>query len=615
MAVTVMEMMMKLGLQNDAMAGLQAVETILKNMHNYLRTLQGGLDAVGRSAIAVGTATASLGVIAGVGLNALASRSAAATEEFNKLKLMVGETDAQLLRGAAWKVVSAVPGSEYLGNIKMARELVGVLGSENIGQITQLLPDLVRAQEWLTKLNAGGPGDIVALTRTLGRTGITDPAKQAQFLEFLDHMTRAVQVTGGQVTAQDYMKVMNFGGVATMGWSKEFIDNVLPKLMLDFKASGGGMVAMQGNIGMLMSQEFRSALQGARQDAKGKGIWHDLLPGVNLTDTMINNPFLAAQTIGPRLMAQAGGNRARLLEMLSQLFTNPRAASLMAYMIEHADRIGGYAANAARMPGNTQKGMEAYEAGSPAAQLANFTAALENFSTVIGEPLERIKLAATGPMIDLLNSLSGWVTSTDPKTMDIIAAGMWTTAAAMVGIGTAAVIAGALLLAPGGAVIVALTALAGFLTYVGAMDDIKAQGGLERWLKSTSIMDAIQRWLDSTTIMDSLVAFFNRLRDAIEGFIRSLPGKIPFLGGGGVEAPSFKDRWDSLPKTPTVFNPSNSKQVLQPVQISLNLDGRTLAQAISDILEDISRHPTSSAVPDSSARFASADGGYMMGMG
>jgi hypothetical protein len=62
---------------------------------------------------------------------------------------------------------------------------------------------------------------------------------------------------------------------------------------------------------------------------------------------------------------------------------------------------------------------------------------------------------------------------------------------------------------------------------------------------------------------------------------------------------------------PTSFNPGDKKQVLQPIQMNLNIDGRTLAQAITEILQDLTNHPTAAPAPNGQLMSRSVDGNWM----
>jgi hypothetical protein len=47
----------------------------------------------------------------------------------------------------------------------------------------------------------------------------------------------------------------------------------------------------------------------------------------------------------------------------------------------------------------------------------------------------------------------------------------------------------------------------------------------------------------------------------------------------------------------------------QPITLNLNMDGRTLAQAVSDVLQDLSEHATGSPNYNGQSQFNRADGG------
>jgi hypothetical protein len=46
-----------------------------------------------------------------------------------------------------------------------------------------------------------------------------------------------------------------------------------------------------------------------------------------------------------------------------------------------------------------------------------------------------------------------------------------------------------------------------------------------------------------------------------------------------------------------------------PISLSLNVDGRTLAQAVSEVLEDLAEHATGSPNYNGVSHFGRADGG------
>lgn len=236
MATEVYELMMKLGLQNDARVGLTEIANILKNLSGYLTELENSLGSFTKAALSpqglIGVSAAMLGVSGTMvwGMNKFADESAGAVEELNKMKLVLGEIGAEKLAGAARAVTGQVPGSSYAENLKLAGDLGNILGPGGVDNIVTLLPQLARAQEFLGLLGDKTAGsDITSLVQTLGRTGMTDPSQQAKLLAYIDNMVKTVQATGGAVTAQDYMKAIRFGGIESMGWSDDFVTNTGPE--------------------------------------------------------------------------------------------------------------------------------------------------------------------------------------------------------------------------------------------------------------------------------------------------------------------------------------------------------------------------------------------------
>jgi hypothetical protein len=105
---------------------------------------------------------------------------------------------------------------------------------------------------------------------------------------------------------------------------------------------------------------------------------------------------------------------------------------------------------------------------------------------------------------------------------------------------------------------------------------------------------------------------------AVNAGLASLAGVLDKVKGlfgiGGANAkpvdPNFEDRWDAL-KHKSLFNPGTSKTKATPISFSLNVDGRTLAQSISEQLEQLYEHATGSPNYNGQSHFGRADGGIM----
>jgi hypothetical protein len=102
----------------------------------------------------------------------------------------------------------------------------------------------------------------------------------------------------------------------------------------------------------------------------------------------------------------------------------------------------------------------------------------------------------------------------------------------------------------------------------------------------------------------AITAGFDSVRMAISGFIdylTSIPGKIAnFFTGGTPKTPSIDDQGLMHLNR---FDPGNTQPKATPISLSLNVDGRTLAQAVSEKLDDLLRYDTSAPAFNGAGRY------------
>jgi hypothetical protein len=89
--------------------------------------------------------------------------------------------------------------------------------------------------------------------------------------------------------------------------------------------------------------------------------------------------------------------------------------------------------------------------------------------------------------------------------------------------------------------------------------------------------------------------------------------KIKGLFGSGGDTGQFKKDLEDANKSyvPMRFDPGTSKTKVTPISLSLNVDGRTLAQSISEQLEQLYEHATGAPSYNGQSHFGRADGGIM----
>jgi hypothetical protein len=97
---------------------------------------------------------------------------------------------------------------------------------------------------------------------------------------------------------------------------------------------------------------------------------------------------------------------------------------------------------------------------------------------------------------------------------------------------------------------------------------------------------------------------FDTVRTAIQGlvdYLMSIPGKIAqFFTGGTPKTPSIDDQGLMHLNR---FEPGNVQPKATPISLSLNVDGRTLAQAVSEKLDDLLRYDTSAPATNGAGRY------------
>jgi hypothetical protein len=167
-------------------------------------------------------------------------------------------------------------------------------------------------------------------------------------------------------------------------------------------------------------------------------------------------------------------------------------------------------------------------------------------------------------------------------------------------------------MAPGGAVIQSLSALAsvmGSLAQSAGSGTIKSViGVIGELLGIIYKIDALGvNAISAMTGIGSVFEAFGRLpfevitsslasvNSGLAGFAGMIERVRNALGIGGAEAkpvdPTFNDRFDAL-KHPMRFDPGTSTTKATPIALSLNVDGRVLAQSMSEQLEQLYEHAT-----------------------
>jgi hypothetical protein len=231
-----------------------------------------------------------------------------------------------------------------------------------------------------------------------------------------------------------------------------------------------------------------------------------------------------------------------------------------------------------------------FDAKSVTANEEALTNAWHNLQVAVAGPQSENVIAVLKSLTGAINGVQSVVTGMDPKNITIIAEGVAALGIALVGIGTVA--------------LVAFAGIPGIIVGVGL---------------AAAALIAI-KW-------DSITSIFDTIKTALSGFVdylMGIPGKLKGLlpdagwgpsrdGNGRMKNPGKFDKFlwgdpaDPGPAKKMMFSPGSSEAKPQPVSLSLNVDGRTLAQAISSQLSDLMNFPTGAPTADGYSRWHDGD--------
>jgi hypothetical protein len=607
----VYEMLMRMGVKNEVSSALLAISQQMVGIHNLVGTISSGFGGWKLAIGAVGTVLVGGTIIKS--LEEIAKHGALVNHEFNLMKV-AGMTASEMQEAsiAASKTSGAVLTTTYAENLKHVNELRAAFGETS--DAIKHLDEISKANAILGSLKGGGTDQVWELVKALEGKGLTYDEKE--FNSYVNTMMKVVEATGGRVTPSAFQSAFKYGRTATLGWDEQFVGGALGRLIQEMTSGGGGGggtggpgnalmsaygAVVSGKMGKTAAKEFESVGLGKSKHLEGD---EAEVIGDRGQSIMQKNPYEWVQKVlMPALTAHGFTTQEQIQEQVGKMFENRTAGHIMTMMA-----LQGRANQGERSPFEkdikvfgTAMGTSGYDEliknDYPTIMRA-FHQQWKNLLETIGGPL----MAPGGPVINALSglvtvmgSMSQWAAA-NPESMKLILAAMGSLAAAFILMTGSAVMAGAIALAPGGVVAAALIAVVGFLASIGTFKKVN---------------DAI----------DGIITGFNRLVDGIINF------GIKFgeaIGSVFSSIGRFFDLSRFLKKTstegtgpadkmfvPTRFDPGKpASGTGNPISLALNIDGRTLAQAISDVLTDKYAFPTGAPAPDGRRAWSDVDHNY-----
>lgn len=558
----------RIALTNDMSPVLAIISRDLLGVNAKVRDIEKGF---GRWAQVAGGAAAVLGGVAIIsGMAKLAERGSEVNHQLELMKLQgmqVAEIHASAAR--AMQVSGAVLTSTYSENLRHVRELRYAFGDT---------PDALKYLEAVTKANAalnamkgGGTDQVWELVKSLEEKGLT--AKPADFMSYIDQMTKAVVASGGKVTPAQFFSAFKFGRTAMLGWDENFITQYLPRLIQSW--SGGGGLGSSGQMGpgnALMSAF--STVVGGHMTKAAALLWEKLglatvekIAGSStylthvrkdLLSADITNPYKFAQLLAPTIMKATGGDEQKMIALLGKLFQNRTAGSIMTQMIlQGAAMLGDKSpfekdARLQRQAFDQRMSYDELIKNDYDTMMKAFHSQWQSFAEAVSQPLT----APGGPVVAALASITSWlhaaaaVAQAHPEAIEIVAK-------ALAGLATALIVGG----------IVALgTALLGL---VGA-------GGIIVAIAAGLAALAALNW-------GSIETAAKAIGNAAKSFDATVQEWLKNHLGSFMPRPHTQSDLDTLlGRKSSYVAPPSSGNVIR-LNTALNVDGRKLADAVTYI--------------------------------
>lgn len=467
--------------------------------------------------------------------------------------LMDTETDISKSQ-ALWEPLAKYAFSKGLtGDEGMSRVLTMLKAGENAGQLTNEKGefDMGLAKRWIdlsARLTAGSgglikEGDIGGLARQGGFT--------------MRHLSDEGVYTLGMLT--ETLGGPRVGTAFLSTWQQYQQSRMATRKIAE---------AMQ-NIGLLKEGEWSFE--------KGKGVTIEPNARRRLSGDLMRDPLSIAQQLDRNLTEMGVTDDEERLNMIASALGRQTSMRLGAEEYANRAQILRRQKTFAAVAGNEEQ-FQNRLSGDIESNVKGLTAAWNNLLRAIGGENGENVIHWLQSLTHTIQDITEKVRALPPGTIENIGKGIAELALVMAVAG-----AGSLLLAigPAGWLIAGLAALVGLNwgRMQGFMDWI-----LKGMAASTPEALAEQERLKKQSLKDvpTLSDLAGEAADAIRRKLTTpiVPGPTaPYSFDPNIKQQSF------------VTGGGNAKQILQPIMIKLDLDGRMLGKAVSDILEDLFSHP------------------------
>jgi hypothetical protein len=599
------------------------VSAVLALMTREMRAFQGTVDEVGGSFKKWGALIADAGLVDLLGH--MVDKAAELRSQTEKL-VIAGTSYADIQRetAKAWDVSSKFPvtPTEALGHEK---ELNYIFGNPDAAMAH--IDETERANMVLNAaMKAAGNDDakdqVYALNKAMESKGDTVDSigGAAEYSKMLDLFVKASEATGGKVIPDQFYQSFKYGRLAMQGWDDDFVGSYLPRTIQEYGGSSAGTALMsvfsanvRGQMPKKAAEEFKALGLVDPNSKEGDAGYSTVLGGeVQGRDEFMANPYKWVQDVlMPTLAAHGITAKEDVIAEVGKLYQNRTASGIIGTYATQGSAAMGENSPFEKDARLNKQAMTAAQsaaelmANDPGTVMKEFTTQWDALLTALGDSSVSPAISAMKNIADMLRDLAQ-AAHADPAAAKVVFDGLAALAIALPGM-----MAG---FAVGGPVGAAIGALAGGLAALGALnwDSVKAgikalddlQAGVSQFgtqFRSdisaipAELVDAISKLPSevSGAIDTAFAAIAHNIATAAGGLLGGVEDWIkshnPFAQKTGYEAPTGQK---SLLQN-AAWQPEGKQAMSISVPISLNIDGRALAESMSEEMAMLFTFPSS----------------------
>lgn len=619
-----------LSMSSNHNAILSALSSHLLHAHANVNNLTSGFSRLKVAIAGALSATAGIGILHTMAK--LVDKTKEFSDELVKLENMGAAMRADVLSGditkRAFDISQRVP-MKVTDLMKIPGATYSILGQK---EAMETWEDLAKLSFVLQsqKDYKGDPGkDLQQLIRAGEMTGrFTDAEGHIdipRLKKFLDMSTRIISATHGMVNPQTMLGMAQQGGFTERGLSDEgFYSQAIMAQAMGGPRSGTALLSLwQQMAGGTMLTRSAQGLQdigllkpGEWETGKGGHVILGEDASKRLTKLIGKDPLDFAAKLVENLKERGITDQEEQMRKVMRALGRQTTQRYSAEMVNNFHQM--LAERERMMSGMGAEGsFDTIMGKSVGGNIEGMKNAWGNLLMAVAGPNSEQTIKVLQSITGMLNSMQRSVTGTDPETIMSIAKGVGALGVALSVGGAVAILAA---IGPAGWLIGGLAALA------VALSDER----FRKWLQSSSIADAVtgwftanllnpsKSWLASNSIAEAVSGWFNfNVLEPIRKWLSStsisdaIVGALKNFFSGGSKGGDKTDPANKGLLQLNRFDPGTSKIKAAPISLSLNVDGRTLAQSISEQLEYLYEHATGAPSHDGYRRFAPADGGMM----